>query len=244
MLVQRIRDAAIWLSLPSLRSQLHKCLEAGLESLLDYQRLAMIATAVKSTNFIEGDAIEFGTFRGGTAGIILQNLKQDKILHVCDSFQGMPQVSPEDNFHKPGDFSGTQEERVFRGLSQLGKNFRQHVGFFSDTIPTMERHGPGVIAFAHIDADLFGSVLEALEFCYPRMNANGIIILDDYGAPSCLGAKQAADEFFASKPEQIVALSQPAHGCVIGGGNLFEVLTSAAKPPMSMGLFRNRIFVR
>lgn len=239
-----MRDAAVWLGFPRLRGQLQKARNAGLESLLDYQRLAMVTAAVNLANRIEGDVIEFGTFRGGTAGVILQNLAADKVLHVCDSFQGMPQVAAEDNYHQQGDFAETGEENVVRGLARLGTNFNAHVGFFCDTIPKMEKEGPDRIAFAHIDADLYESVLEALEFCYPRMATGAGIILDDYGAPSCLGAKQAADEFFASRKESIVTLSQPSHGCLIGGGDLFKALTNEAGLPISSRIFKPRVFRR
>lgn len=244
MLAQRIRDAAVLLSFPALRRQVHRTRKVGLESLLDYQRLAMVVAATRLTNDLEGDVIEFGTFRGGTAGLILQNLTEGKVMHVSDSFKGMPDVSSRDNFHNEGDFAETDEETVVQGLAQLGGNFMPHVGFFSHTIPAMEKFGPHRLAFAHIDADLYESVYEALEFCYPRMTNGGVMILDDYGAPSCLGAKQAADEFFAERPETLVALSQPSYGCLVGGGDLFEALTRETGAPLSFGIFRSWTFRR
>ena len=41
----------------------------------------------------------------------------------------------------------------------------------------------------------------ACEFFYPRMQAGGILLFDDYGYPSCPRAREAVDEFFADKPE-------------------------------------------
>jgi hypothetical protein len=38
------------------------------------------------------------------------------------------------------------------------------------------------------------------------MNSGGIIVLDDYGFESCPGVTRAADDFFASRPEEIVML--------------------------------------
>ena len=244
MIVERMRDAAVWFGFPDLRGQLHKTRDVGLESLLDYQRLSVVVSAVRLCNRLEGDAIEFGTFRGGTAGVILQNLDASKTLHLCDSFSGMPPVASEDNFHQEGDFSDTAVENVTAGIGKLGQNFEIHAGFFCDTIPVMERNGPNRIAFAHIDADLYESVLEALEFCYPRMVPGGVMILDDYGSPSCLGAKQAADEFFEHKPEQVVTLSQPSHGCLIGGGDLIEALSRVSGWPVSSSILRASVFRR
>jgi O-methyltransferase len=219
-------------------------MDAGLVTLLDYQRLAMLSAAVRNTWKIPGDAIEFGTFQGGSAGVILQELDPSKKLHVCDSFEGMPDVSDNDNFHKKGDFRETGADRVRAGLSKLGNNFEMHVGFFSDTIPEMKSDDTLKFSFAHIDVDLYDSIHDCLEFCYPRMQPGGIIIFDDYGAPTCLGAKKAVDEFFASRVETVVPLSEPAYGCVIGGGDAFSELSSSCGIPTNISLVRNWVFPR
>ena len=39
-------------------------------------------------------------------------------------------------------------------------------------------------------------------FFYPRMAPGGVMVFDDYGAPTCPGVQQAVDEFFAGKPER------------------------------------------
>jgi O-methyltransferase len=163
---------------------------------------------------------------------------------VCDSFEGMPETVAEDNFHAKGDFSDTGAEKVIKGLSRLNGNFQAHVGFFSDTIPKLAAEGPRKLSFAHIDADLYESVRDALEFCYPRMSPGGLIILDDYGAPTCAGAKHAADEFFSTRPETIVKLSHPAHGCVVGGGDAFDILIARSRFAPVMAAFSGSIFQR
>jgi O-methyltransferase len=58
----------------------------------------------------------------------------------------------------------------------------------------------------HVDLDIFASITDALTFFYPRMAAGGIIVFDDYGFPSCPGARAAVDEFFSQKPEVPFAL--------------------------------------
>ena len=243
-MTKRLRDLAVWLNFPRLRGELHRSINAGLRTLLDYQRLAMLAAALRATKDLSGDVIEFGTFQGGSSGVMLQQLDAAKTLHVCDSFEGMPDVAAEDNFHQKGDFADTGAERVRHGLSELGDNFEMHVGFFSKTIPEMEAKESLRFSFAHIDVDLYESVRDALEFCYPRMEKGGIIILDDYGAPTCVGGKKAADEFFESKVESIVTLSQPAHGCIVGGGDLLDRLIAVARFPKLLRGLRSQIFDR
>jgi O-methyltransferase len=241
---QRFKDLAVWMDFPGLRANVHAVAKAGLRTLLDYQRLAMLTAAIEVTEDLPGDIIEFGTFQGGSAGVMLQRIRAAKTLHLCDSFEGMPEVSSADNFHQKGDFADTCAERVRSGLAKLGDNFQMHAGFFNKTIPEMEANDSLRFSFAHIDVDLYESVKDTLEFCYPRMVTEGIIILDDYGASTCLGAKKAADEFFSSKGEVLETLSQPAHGCIVGGGRLLDRLIGAARYPNLTSRLKNQIFER
>lgn len=240
-ITQRLRDAAVFASIPSLPRKLHQAQNSGLHTLLDYQRLAMLVAAVRKTADLQGDVIEFGTFRGGSAGVLLQEMRPDKTLHVCDSFQGMPDVSVQDNFHKKGDFAETNDATVRAGLEDLGPNFEMHVGYFDRTIKELEKREMR-FSFAHIDVDLYESVRDCLEFSYPRMVDGGIIILDDYDAPTCLGGRRAADEFFESKVETLVPLSYPSNAVVVGGGNAFEILTTCCGFPAGSFIFRTRVF--
>ena len=66
--------------------------------------------------------------------------------------------------------------------------------------------GERTYRFLHVDVDLFRPTLDSLVYFYPRMAADGVILLDDYGLLTCQGARGAVDEFFAGKPESIVEL--------------------------------------
>lgn len=57
------------------------------------------------------------------------------------------------------------------------------------------------IAFAHIDLDIYQSILDSCRFIYPRLSPGGVIVFDDYGFMSCPGAREAVDRFFADKLE-------------------------------------------
>src|SRR5206468_2009973 len=63
------------------------------------------------------------------------------------------------------------------------------------------------IAFAHVDVDLYSSVMSCCEFIYPRLSLGGCMVFDDYGYPTCPGARQAVDEFFIEKPEVPLVLA-------------------------------------
>jgi O-methyltransferase len=65
---------------------------------------------------------------------------------------------------------------------------------------------PDVISLAHIDVDLYRSIMDCCIHIYPHMAHCGFMVFDDYGLPTCPGARKAVDEFFRDKPEVPVLL--------------------------------------
>jgi O-methyltransferase len=57
-----------------------------------------------------------------------------------------------------------------------------------------------------VDVDVYRSILDCCEFIYPRLKTGGVMVFDDYGFPTCPGARKAVDEFFTGKPETPVIL--------------------------------------
>jgi len=224
--------------MPLLRPRLKRAQKNGLETLLDYGRLAYLAAAVKATNHLPGDCIEFGSFRGGSAAVIRQYLNSEKVLYVLDSFEGLPEPSEYDNYHSKGDFSETSYRIVAEGLNSIGVNIKVMKGYFSDSLETLSRYEHLQFSFAHIDADLYKSVLEALEFVYPRMAKGRFIILDDYLSPTCIGAKLAVDQFLGDKPEQIEVLCSPAGVIRVGGGSAAAELNKNLGLLLRSGILR------
>jgi O-methyltransferase len=85
-----------------------------------------------------------------------------------------------------------------------------HVGFIPQTFAGLEL---GPIAWAHVDLDLYDSIRDAVAYLYPRLVPGGYLIFDDYGFPSCAGARHAVDEAFAGRPEVPVCL--PTGQCLV-----------------------------
>jgi O-methyltransferase len=135
---------------------------------------------------LPGDVVEFGVYRGGTATLFsdLFTLKQ---VHLYDSFEGLPEVLPVDGFHK-GDFAEISAEDI-RHIYGL-PNVIVHKGFFNEFTLV-----PPDICFAHIDCDIYQSILDASLRVWPHLVAGGVIVYDDYGFSDCWGAKPAVDEF-------------------------------------------------
>ena len=160
-------------------------------TLLDRRRLYMLFQLGRFAATLPGDFAECGVYRGGSA-LLLSALKPaDRVLYLFDSFEGMPDTDATRDHHRPGDFSETSIEHVRQLLSaSSGVNFRK--GFFPATTSGLEAVTFSVV---HIDFDIYRSMLDACEFFYPRLVRGGCILFDDYGSPSCPGAKQAVREF-------------------------------------------------
>lgn len=168
--------------------------EAKDKSLISTDRCLVLWEKLIECRDIEGVLFECGVYKGGSA-YLLKKCSQiygiDKELYLFDTFKGMPPISEQDNFHKENDFSDISLEQVkeFVGI--------YNTKFFSGFIPKSFENLESVkIAFAHVDVDIYQSVWDCCEFIWPRLSVGGIIIFDDYGFDTCLGAKKAVDSFF------------------------------------------------
>ena len=154
---------------------------------------------------VEGDFLEAGVYRGGTARLlhgILESFPKRRLLHLFDTFEGMPETDATHDLHKSRDFCDTGLESVSAFVGDEDW-VRYHKGLIPDSFVGLE----GLrFALAHIDVDIYKSVLDCAEFIYPRLTAGGIMIFDDYGLPSCPGARSAVDRFFAGRLEVPLAL--------------------------------------
>jgi len=192
-----------WLGLPGFKERMD---EIRPYTLVSPERCWVLYTLSQQSLSVPGDFFEVGVFRGGTA-ILFRRILQDsdaldKSLHLFDTFCGMPETDAEKDFHKANDFNDTSLEAV---QSRVGDApfVNYHQGFVPDTFKGMEGTQ---ISFAHIDVDIHQSVIDCCTFIYPRLSAGGMMVFDDYGFPSCPGARMAVDTFFSDKPEKPLVL--------------------------------------
>jgi len=142
---------------------------------------------------------EVGVYKGGTALLLAETMKgfPKSSLYLFDTFEGMPPCDPKRDLHKEGNFKDTSIQAVMVLLKEY-RNVQIIKGFFprSAYAHDLTQHGDMRFAFAHIDCDIYTSVMDSCGFFGPRMVPGGIMVFDDYGFPSCPGAKQAVDNFF------------------------------------------------
>lgn len=160
-------------------------------TLVDYPRLQMLRDLLKETVDIEGAIAEVGVYKGGTAYLICEAAPLTNKFFF-DTFEGMPTTDDKKDWHKQGDFADTSLNQVSRLLDSHG-HWWVTSGIFPAESGSLIKDK--TFRLVHIDVDIYTSVRDCLEFFHPRMAKGGIIVLDDHLAPSCPGAKLAADEF-------------------------------------------------
>jgi len=201
------------------------------------ERCFMIYQFARQVAQLPGDVAEVGVYKGGTAKLLARVFgSTDKSIHLFDTFSGMPPTDPEKDVLKKGVFGDTSLETV-KGYLNDCEHICLYRGVFPETAKSVEDQ---VFCFAHVDVDIYRSVMDCCEFFYPRLQNGGIMIFDDYGDRSCPGAKAAVDEFFADKAEtpcylttgqSVVIRLQKAFGSrVDSAGYHGAVLTDKASP--------------
>jgi O-methyltransferase len=172
-------------------------------TLVSADRIFVLYSLTRQAATLGGEIWECGVYRGGSAGLLAETIAAagspgtGPRLRLFDSFAGMKETDPQRDRHRPGDFSDTSLEsvRAFVGHPEF---VSIHPGWIPETFAGLEESR---IALAHVDVDLYRSVLDSARFILPRMQPGGFVLFDDYGFPSCPGARQAVDEFFADRAE-------------------------------------------
>jgi len=166
------------------------------KTLVSRERCYVLYSLLKQALHISGDIFECGVYKGGTAKMILSTIEKynpSKKLYLFDTFSGMPEVDAQKDWHKKGDFADTDllEVKKFLGDNNI---YSIKKGFIPNTFSGLSEIR---IAFSHIDLDIYNSIIDSLEFIWQRTVPGGFIVFDDYGFPTCPGARAAVDNFFS-----------------------------------------------
>jgi len=170
----------------------------GLERMRNVRRCVETALA----EGVPGDLIEAGAWRGGVAILMRGVLKaygvDDRLVWVADSFSGLPEPDPA---RYPSDrnvgahefeqlaVSGEEVRENFKRYRLLDDQVRFLEGWFSDTLPGLRETRSAVV---HIDADMYGSTMEALVNLYDGLSPGGFLIIDDFALSPC---REAVEDF-------------------------------------------------
>jgi hypothetical protein len=159
--------------------------------LLSHVEAEQLINSLVATARIPGDIAEVGTFRGASARLLRAYGTTGKLVHVFDTFSGLPEPGAHDADFRPGQFASHLED-VKRYLGEEG--IRYHVGMFPQSaVPDVEALR---FSFVHLDVDLYEGTRDCLGFFYPRLNTGGIVVSHDFGADRAPGVVKAFREYF------------------------------------------------
>ena len=166
--------------------------EDGLDNIKD------LLEKVKENN-TPGAFLEAGVWRGGAciwARAMMDYLKINEPVYVCDSFEGVPSPQWKEDW---GDQNYLMRE-LSVSLNTVKENFNYFVlegpvrfikGLFKDTMPMLKNNLES-ISILRADGDMYESTTQILENLYDKVSSGGFVIVDDYALP---GAKMAIDNF-------------------------------------------------
>jgi hypothetical protein len=178
---------------------IHK-IKAQTTMLLSDDESYQLFMAVRNTQKLSGDIAEVGVYRGGSARLICE-AKGDRVLHLFDTFEGLPEIGKVDHpLFRKGKYAASLEE--VRHFLQGYTNVYFYKGLFPGTAKLVEDKRFSIV---HLDADLYESTLDCLQFFYPRMTQGGVLMAHDFNLPH--GVRKAFVEFFVGKPESIIEMS-------------------------------------
>ena len=147
---------------------------------------------------IEGDVVETGVWRGGASifmrAILKVNNINDKIVWLCDSFEGLPKPEPDKypadsgDKHYTYDFLSVSQKTVednFIKYDLLDEQVRFVKGYFEDTLWDIPAEK---FCLLRLDGDMYSSTIISLEALYPRLSQGGYVVIDDFGLAPCAEA--------------------------------------------------------
>jgi hypothetical protein len=167
---------------------------------------------------IQGDFIECGVWKGGSTMLISYTLQElgitNRKIYLYDTFEGMAEPTSDDFLVANNSFLASlkwqnllakdRNNWAYASLDEVRKNMKATKypennfvfvkGKVEDTIPHTL---PSSIALLRLDTDWYESTKHELEYLYPLLRNNGVLIIDDYGCWA--GAKKAVDEYFFNK---------------------------------------------
>ena len=152
---------------------------------------------------LEGDLLEVGTWRGGSAALIAARMQslpmlRGRRLYLADTFRGVVKAGERDDYYKGGEHADASPDDV--------RNILRHVrpecytlleGVFPDETGTAL--GNSRLCLCHIDVDVYRSARDTMDWVWSRMPIGGMIIYDDYGFWGCEGVTALGNEEYAER---------------------------------------------
>lgn len=147
---------------------------------------------------VVGDVVELGCYVGTTTVYLAKALiTTDKQLYVYDSFEGLPEktrqdLSPLGQQFQIGELRATKKQLIKNLIQAKVPLPYIKKAWFSDLTTT---DMPKLIAFAFLDGDYYGSIVDSLRAIEPHLVSGSVIVVDDYSNAALPGVARAVDEW-------------------------------------------------
>jgi len=166
---------------------------------------------------LKGEVAEFGVATGNFARFI-NTFFPNKKLYLFDSFDGFKKdeidaerannlSSPEYSFYKNIDVNKVLSRMKYQDNCVIRK------GYFPETTKGLPEDL--TFCFVSLDCDLYQSMLDGLNYFYPRLNAGGYIMVHDYSSKYYRGVKKALQEFSKANSLNYVVLPDNTGSAVL-----------------------------
>ncbi|MFZ1784195.1 MAG: TylF/MycF/NovP-related O-methyltransferase [Ferruginibacter sp.] len=179
-------------------------------TLVDIYRCYELWQLVQKVNSLDPEAaiLEVGVWRGGTAGIMAQQLanqKSNAVLYLADTFTGVAKAGANDSYYTGGEHSDTSQQIVEDVLNTKSNypNYKILKGIFPDDT-AHEIKPDEVFGLCHIDVDVYESAKDILEWVWDKLIPGGVVVFDDYGFHSCTGVAKLVDGYRHYPDRQII----------------------------------------
>ncbi len=159
---------------------------------------------------VAGARAECGVYRGASALLLCHAARacdpaySGQDLFLIDSYEGASQSGEHDLIAVRSGEARTRREPFFphaasaSWLEDVRSVFREYPAarIVRGWVPQVLSELPATRwSFVHLEVDLYEPTLGGLEYFYPRLNAGGVIITDDYGSVFTPGGRKAWQDF-------------------------------------------------
>lgn len=165
-------------------------------TLVDMYRLYELYELSASLDEKQGDILEVGVWRGGSAVILGSSRKHnlESKLWLADTFTGVPNApSAMNTLYSGGEHADTSIETVEHLLKRCDiDNYKILEGIFPDDSAHLVESAR--FKFVHVDVDSYESASSVFGWVISRVVKGGIVVFDDYGFWGCEGVTTFVNE--------------------------------------------------
>jgi O-methyltransferase len=185
-------------------------------TLIDEYRLFELWSLVQTGSDLDGDILEVGVWRGGSAALLAraaQSTSPGARVFLCDTFRGVVKGSSCDSTYRGGEHT-VSRAAVDGLLARLGLD---GVTVLEGVFPeeTAAALGDNVrLRLCHVDVDVYESARDVLHWTWPRLVPGGVVVFDDYGFRECVGVTRLVEEV-AVGPNRVFVHNLNGHAILI-----------------------------